>query len=123
MNKYKLLYTVILLISAMIISSSSVFAADTNNAESMSDNQSSTVYYEPGDVDGNGIVNINDVTVFQLTLIGKLSQTAKKKKNAETYTDQLKNIRDVTAIQMYLARIYRQLPVTPDGYYAEIFRP
>ena len=107
----------------MIISSSSVFAADTNNAESMSDNQSSTVYYEPGDVDGNGIVNINDVTVFQLTLIGKLSQTAAFKKNAETYTDQLKNIRDVTAIQMYLARIYRQLPVTPDGYYAEIFRP
>ena len=120
MNKYKLILTAFLLISVLIISSASAFAADVSTGDN---GAIYSVYYEPGDVDGNGIVDINDVTVYQLTLIGKLSQTAAFKKNAETYTDQLKNIRDVTSIQMYLAGIYRQLPVTPDGYYAEIFRP
>lgn len=120
MKNNKFIFAVFLLISAFLLSSVSAFAADITTKDNAA---STTVEYEPGDVDGNGIVDVSDVTVYQLTLIGKLSQTAAFKKNSETYTDQIKNIRDATAIQMYLVGIYRQLPVTPDGYYAEIFRP
>ncbi len=81
------------------------------------------VTYLAGDVDGNGTVNINDVTIYQLTLVEKIERTAAFEKNGDTYLDNNKTIRDATTIQIYLSGVYRKIPVTTDGYYAEIIRP
>lgn len=76
-----------------------------------------------GDVDGNGVVNINDVTIFQLTLVGKIAPTPAYEKNGDTYLDNQKTIRDATTIQMYRAGKLKEIPITTDGYYARIIRP
>ncbi len=81
------------------------------------------VTYLAGDVDGNGKVNINDVTIYQLTLVEKIERTAAFEKNGDTYLDAQKTLRDATTIQIYLSGVYKKIPVTTDGYYAEIIRP
>ncbi len=117
----KKMFIIISIILALIVSSSSVFAMeidpDTKNQTE------AYVEYLPGDVDGSGVVDVNDVTVYQLTLAGVYESTDAYAKNANTYTDKTKNIRDVTAIQLYLIGTLRKLPITPDGYYSEILRP
>ena len=120
MNKNKLLFAVISLLLALIFSNISAFAADNKHKKT-----EAYVYVEylAGDVDGNLVVDINDVTTYQLTLVGKMDETAAFIKNSSTYTDQMRSIRDVTAIQLYLTGQLRKLPVTPDGYYSEIMRP
>lgn len=76
-----------------------------------------------GDVDGNGTVNINDVTALQNYFVRKIKKPAGFDKNADVNTDNLKNIYDATVIQLYLAGTLKKLPITPDGYYAELIRP
>ena len=126
MKKYTLIFAIVLIISALLLSSATAFANDNDNIDyngSQIESLPSFVFYIPGDVDGNCTVDINDVTYYQLVLVGKQSETECFLKNAETYTDQVRNIRDVTVIQIYLAGIYKRLPVTPDGYYAQLIRP
>ena len=84
---------------------------------------SSSVQKKAGDVDGNGEVNIDDVTVYQLTLAGRMDVTDAFNLNSETVTDTKRNITDATGIQYYVAGTFRKLPVTLDGYYSEIIRP
>ena len=88
-----------------------------------SENSGTEVTDLPGDVDGNGVVNINDVTIFQLTLVGKIAPTPAYEKNGDTYLDNQKTIRDATTIQMYRAGKLKEIPITTDGYYARIIRP
>lgn len=76
-----------------------------------------------GDVDGSGAIDINDATAYQLTLAGRQAVTPAFELNGNTVTDGKKNIIDVTGIQCYVANVFKKLPVTLDGYYAEIIRP
>ena len=76
-----------------------------------------------GDVDGSGVVDINDATAYQLTLAGRQSVTPAFELNGNTVTDGKMNIIDVTGIQYYVAKVFKKLPVTLDGYYSEIIRP
>ena len=124
MKKNKVLLSVISIFLIIVLSSAYAFAAEISNGESVGAYQTSAnVEYLAGDVDGNGIVDVNDVTVYQLTLVGKLDETPAFQLNSNTYTDKQKNVRDVTAIQLYLINILRKIPITPDGYYSEILRP
>ena len=144
MNK-KFLFTIAAVLTAILVSFSSiaVFAAgeagmpegvvkrensagDVNTDTETTAPENTTpvsLQKKAGDVDGNGEVNINDVTVYQLTLAGKIGVTDAFNLNAETVTDNKFNITDATGIQYYVAGTFRKLPVTPDGYYAEIIRP
>ena len=115
MNTFKKLISIILVIIITFISAFAVCAEDVQ--------PSSPVVYKAGDVDGNGVINIDDVTVYQLTLIHKLPESEAFLKNAETYSDQKISIRDVTVIQLYLVGRFRKLPITTDGYYSQILRP
>lgn len=76
-----------------------------------------------GDVDGNGSIDINDATTYQLTLAGRQEVTPAFELNGNTVTDGKRNIIDVTGIQYCVAGVFKKLPVTLDGYYAEIIRP
>lgn len=84
---------------------------------------STEVAKKAGDVDGDGDIDVNDATTYQLILAGKEEPTPAFEKNAETVTDGKKNITDVTGIQAYVAKVLIKLPITPDGYYSEIIRP
>ncbi|MBR1730989.1 MAG: hypothetical protein IJ725_00950 [Ruminococcus sp.] len=96
---------------------------ETRPTEDETEPATQEIAYKAGDVNGDGEIDVNDVTTYQLTLAGKLSVTEAFTKNCNTVTDQKRNIIDVTAIQFYLAGTFKRLPVTPDGYYAEIIRP
>ena len=141
MNK-KFLSAITAVLTAALVSFSSiaVFAADGDDGPAVlpgdivkvenEDNGAGDEVVTPpslqkkaGDVDGNGVVDINDVTVYQLTLAGRTSVTEAFNLNAETVTDNKFNITDATGIQFYVAGAFKKLPVTPDGYYAEIIRP
>ena len=76
-----------------------------------------------GDVDGSGVIDINDATEYQLILAGRASATDAFALNSNTVTDSKRNIIDVTGIQYYVANVFKKLPVTLDGYYSEIIRP
>lgn len=82
-----------------------------------------TLVKKVGDVDGNGEIDINDATAYQLILAGKQAVTPAFELNGNTVTDGKKNIIDVTGIQCYVAKVFKKLPVTLDGYYSEIIRP
>ena len=102
---------------------------DSTNDTYQSDNEdnsqpvSQEVVYKAGDVNGDGEINVNDVTDYQLTLVGRKEVTPAFTKNCNTVTDAKTNIIDATAIQYCIAGTFRKLPITPDGYYAEIIRP
>lgn len=146
MNNKKFLFAVISLVLAFVMSLSvmTVFAVESDDTiipdptdatqditvpttgdEQGDDTPGGTdeVQYKAGDVDGNGVIDINDVTTYQLTLAGKQQVTAAFTKNSETVTDSKRNITDATGIQYYVANVFKKLPVTPDGYYSEIIRP
>lgn len=82
-----------------------------------------TVTAMSGDINGDKVVNINDATEYQLILAGKKAPTKAITVNGDTCSDGKFNILDVTAIQYYVAKVFVKLPVTADGYYAEIIRP
>ena len=108
MNNKKVIISIISIVLILVMSTTSANGATARKY---------------GDVDGNGVVDINDVSTFQLTLLGILEPTEAFNRNSNTYTDQKTSIRDVTVIQLYLVGRFRKLPITPDGYYAEILIP
>lgn len=55
-----------------------------------------------GDVNLDGKVDVNDVTVLQLGIVGKIELSEKQLSLAQVYYDNKINIRDVTIIQLYL---------------------
>ena len=140
MNKKFLLCTASVLL-VMLLAMSSLFmvsaAGDTNNpnlnetvATFPTEETNPTETTEPagpvkkiGDVDGNGTIDVNDATFYQLTLAGRQAVTPAFELNGNTVTDGKKNIIDVTGIQYYVAKVFKKLPVTLDGYYSEIIRP
>lgn len=140
MNKKLLLCTASILL-VMLLAMSSLFmvsaagdANDPNSNETVAtfpsgDNEftnpteSSAPVKKVGDVDGNGTIDVNDVTFYQLTLAGRQAVTPAFELNGNTVTDGKKNIIDVTGIQYYVAKVFKKLPVTLDGYYSEIIRP
>ena len=79
--------------------------------------------YNPGDVDGDGNIDINDVTALQSVFVGLASKTETFTRNGDTNVDGKINIWDATVIQLKIAGLYRELPVTVDGYYARIIQP
>lgn len=81
------------------------------------------IQYKAGDIDGDGDIDINDVTTLQSVFVRLAPRTATVEKNGDTNVDGKINIWDATVIQIYLAGVYKKLPVTTDGYYAEIIRP
>lgn len=105
------------------ILSLSAYAADNGSAQTGVTEPPTGVVYLAGDVDGNGTVNIRDVTIFQLTLVGAIEETSAYRLNSNVIKDKVINIRDATVIQMYLVGKYKKLPITPDGYYADVIRP
>ena len=119
MNNKKNMLLAIVLVLVLIITPVSAFAAKT---EASNTGETSAVYL-PGDVDGDGVVNVNDVTVFQLTLVRIYQQTEVFTLNADVFTDRKITLRDATTIQMFLVGMYRKLPVSPDGYYSDVVRP
>ncbi|MEE0958127.1 MAG: dockerin type I domain-containing protein, partial [Ruminococcus sp.] len=56
-----------------------------------------------GDVDGNGVVDVDDVTALQLHLAGRNELTPEQMKAADANGDGVVDVDDVTAIQRYLA--------------------
>lgn len=93
---------------------------DPKQQEVVENPEDSLIY---GDVDGSGVVDINDVSYIQLALAGKKPKTDTYKKMGDTNSDGRITIYDATVVQMYLAGYYKMLPVTADGYYAHIYRP
>lgn len=55
-----------------------------------------------GDVDLNGVININDATAIQLYLVGLNEFTAARRSAADVDRNEKVGIRDVTTIQLYL---------------------
>ena len=104
-----------LMVIMMMLSSLSVFAAGEEIA------------YNPGDINGDGKVNINDATEYQFILSGNRETNPYFEKNSNTYIDvkntTSKNADDITAIQLFLAKTYRDLPVSSEGYYTRIIQP
>ncbi|MBQ7505415.1 MAG: hypothetical protein IJT79_08920 [Ruminococcus sp.] len=96
---------------------------ETTSANTTESTEPSAPVKLVGDVDGNGTVDVNDATAYQLTLAGRQEVTAAFELNGNTVTDGKKNIIDVTGIQYYVAKVFKKLPVTLDGYYSEIIRP
>lgn len=76
-----------------------------SKSEVVSDGFSVRAVYNPlkGDVDLNGMVNVNDATMLQLYLANRIELTDLQKSVAEVYHDEKINIRDVTMIQLFLA--------------------
>ena len=62
-----------------------------------------------GDADGNGTVNINDVTYAQRILLGYYPLTNEKLELLDVNKDGKFTIRDVTLIQMYVAHMIDSL--------------
>lgn len=100
---------------------SSENSASEQNAEESGSKSTATRIW--GDVDGSGVVDVNDVTEYQLILVEKHAKTDAFDYNGDANIDGKKNIWDVTTIQYYLAGTFKKLPVTTDGYYGEIIRP
>ena len=120
MNK-KIAFAVISVIMVILVSLSAFTVFAEGNGESGEQNPS--VVKKIGDVDGNGDVDINDVTTYQLTLAGKQEVTDAFNLNSEAVTDNKRNIIDATGIQALIAKSIVKLPITLDGYYSEIIRP
>lgn len=59
--------------------------------------------YQLGDVDMNGVIDINDATAIQYYLVSKIDFSEQQKELADTYVDGKINIRDVTNIQLFKA--------------------
>ena len=97
--------------------------SDTSETEETETTEDPNNPYKAGDVNFDGEIDINDVTFYQLTLVGKQEVTAAFERNGDTVLDAKKNIKDATCIQYYVAKIFKILPVTTDGYYAPIIRP
>ncbi len=123
----------LILAMLMLMSSVSVFAEssavpvetvniDDQITEITEGETGEQITYNAGDINGDGAVDINDATDYQLTLVGRKDVTPYFEKNGDTNIDQKKNIYDVTVIQYRVAGIYKKLPVTADGYYAEIIQ-
>ena len=126
MNNKRVTLIAIISLLVLILSpvlSLSASAADIVSVQTGETEASSGVVYLAGDVDGNGTVNIRDVTILQLTLVGAIEETSAYTLNSNVIKDKVINIRDATVIQMYLVGKYRKLPITPDGYYADVVRP
>ncbi len=120
MNK-KIAFAVMCVIMAILVSFSSVAVFAEGDGDS--GDQTQTVVQKAGDVDGSGVVDINDVTFYQLILAGKQEVTDAFTLNSEAVTDNKRNIIDATGIQAYVAKSIVKLPITLDGYYSEIIRP
>ncbi len=56
-----------------------------------------------GDVDLNGVININDATTIQLYLVGMKTLSTVQQSAADVYKNNKTSIRDVTYIQLFLA--------------------
>ena len=68
--------------------------------------------YQLGDVDMNGIVDINDATAIQYYLVSDIEFSEQQKALADTYGDGKINIRDVTYIQLYKAGLITKFSVS-----------
>lgn len=125
MNK-KILITIIAVMMAVLMSAASCLVVsaveEPTNDETVDviDVPKPTVY---GDVNDDEAVNINDVTEYQLVLVGAKDATEAFERNGDANVDGKKNIWDVTTIQYFIAGNFKKLPVTTDGYYGEIIRP
>ena len=146
MNK-KLLYAVISAVLAVLLSLSSAAAfaveeAPENNIPVVSDKidevikdiaestgetnpsqQGNPVSNLCGDINNDGIVDVDDVTDYQLIIAGQQAPTDALRRNGNTLLDQKYNISDSTVIQYYLTGVFKMIPVTVDGYYATIIQP
>ena len=79
---------------------SGTYAADYAYSNFLNMNAKSNI----GDADGNGKVNINDVTFVQLYLLGLADFTYYgQENNADANRDNVVNLRDATTIQLKLA--------------------
>lgn len=138
----KILLTIISLALVMLMAFSSMFivsavdaidetvpgdfteeTTDTEETEETETTEDPNNPYKAGDINADGEIDINDVTIYQLTLVGKQEVTPAFERNGDTVLDAKKNIKDATGIQYYVAKIFKILPVTTDGYYAPIIRP
>ena len=68
--------------------------------------------YIYGDADGNGTVNINDVTFIQKVLVDAATPGEDYNISSDVNYDLKVTIRDASVIQMYLAGIITKFPVT-----------
>lgn len=63
-----------------------------------------------GDVNGDGKVNILDVTTIQKVEAKLISEPENYLEAADVNSDNVVNIKDASVIQKYLAKIYKELP-------------
>jgi len=63
-----------------------------------------------GDLDDNGIVNIDDVTLLQKILAGAAKETLPKLLSGDVNGNDKLDIRDATYIQLYVAKIINRFP-------------
>ena len=117
-KRFALAVISVLMVILVSMTSTSVFAADESEFGEKND-----VISMSGDVNGDGVVNIDDVTEYQFILAGSKEATDAFEMNGETYADGKKNINDVTVIQYYIAGILKKLPVDKDGYDPTIYQP
>ena len=92
-----------------------------------------TIVY--GDVDGNGTVDINDATKVQKKILDMPVEVVENFDTvADVNLDKKVNVRDVTLIQMKVAALINELPVTEteaetqpetdeEGWYHKIIQP
>jgi hypothetical protein len=59
-----------------------------------------------GDADGNGEVNISDVTYIQKHIVGFITLTDEQIKSADVDNSGKISIRDATHIQKYIAKLF-----------------
>ena len=71
--------------------------------------RSSAIEKLTGDVDCNGIVDINDVTYIQLYRVGLYELDNKKLELSDVNSDIKVTLRDATTIQMYLLNMLTEL--------------
>ncbi len=81
----------------------------------------SEIFY--GDANGDGIINIRDVSYIQKVLAEDETENNEFSYVADVCQDMNINIMDVTTLQKYLADIYTQLPVDPEGWNNQIIKP
>ena len=138
--------TALILALTLVLASFSVMAAgnpakidddpitDTSETNPVDDNDVTVPQTDPtqptvssvyisGDIDGDGDVDIDDVTTLQSVFLGLVPKGEVVTRNGDTNVDGKINIWDATVIQLKIAGIFKKLPVTTDGYYAEIIQP
>ena len=82
---------------------------DTDPTETQTETTDEPIPDVKGDADGNGVVTIDDVTVAQRALIGLETLTDARKQLLDINGDKKFTLRDVTLIQMYLAKMIETL--------------